>query len=156
MPKSPRGWAVNTAATTERLAPDRDLIVLFGQNSDFMSFSAGYCSSSEGVAPRERKCCNVRCYHDKTCDLFNDPSSSMTMAPRSLPLTAKVNRSPANTNTASVLLDGLEVNVAAEPCYSPAMLVCRSSKEFGDADAAVTESKAEASCGSNQNLEGAL
>jgi hypothetical protein len=80
----------------------------------------------------------------------------MTMAPRSLPLTAKVNRSPANTNTASVLLDGLEVNVAAEPCYSPAMLVCRNSKEFGDADAAVTESKAEASCGSNQNLEGPL
>jgi hypothetical protein len=46
--------------------------------------------------------------------------------------------------------------VAAEPCYSSAMLVCRNSSEFRDADAAVTELKAEASCRSNQNLEAAL
>jgi hypothetical protein len=67
------------------------------------------------------------------------------MVPRSLPLAAKFNRSPANTNTALVLLNGLELNVADEPCYSSAMLVCRNSKEFGDADAAVTELKAEES-----------
>jgi hypothetical protein len=36
------------------------------------------------------------------------------------------------------------------------MLVCRISKEFGDAGAAVIELKAEASYGSNQNLEAAL
>jgi hypothetical protein len=40
------------------------------------------------------------------------------MVPRSLPLTAKVNRSPVNTNTALVLLDGLEANVAAEPLFT--------------------------------------
>jgi hypothetical protein len=62
----------------------------------------------------------------------------MTMVPQSLPLTAQVDRSPVNTNTASVFLNGLEANVAAEPCYSLAMLVCRNSKEFGDADATVT------------------
>src|SRR4051812_15757056 len=40
--------------------------------------------------------------------------------------------------------------LAAEPCYSSAMLVCRNSKEFGDADAAITKLKAEALCGSTR------
>jgi len=51
----------------------------------------------------------------KTCDLFNDPSQSMTMVPQSLPLTAKFNRSLANTNTALVLLNGFETSGVIHP-----------------------------------------